>query len=160
MIRAILVAAVLAAPALASSAEPTWLGYPTGLAEAAKAKKSMFILVGDWADKLLDADMRQTLADVFVTVRVDLNTPYGRDLAEKFEVSRGLVISGPGGVKQAYSLSGTLTKKELEQVLWDHASPDFKFDRTKSVIRERPVVRTLPPEWQVVRPVQYYQGST
>jgi hypothetical protein len=161
VIRAILVAAALAAaPSVSSSAEPTWLGYPTGVAEAAKAKKPMFVLVGDWADKLFDDDMKQTLADVFVTVRVDTNTPYGRALAEKFEMARGLVISGPGGTSQAYSLSGTLTKRELAQVIWDHADPDFKFDKTTSVIREKPPVRALPPEWRVVLPAQYTSGST
>jgi hypothetical protein len=162
VIRAILVAAALVvAPTVVSSAEPEWLGYPTGVKEAAASKKPMAVFVGHWQDSVLDQGTKDLLSKSYVAVYVDPATAYGQFLIRAFHVANnGLIISTPGGSHQMYNLSGTVDKKELASVLAKYADPAIKVDDTETVIREKPPVRTLPPEWQVVRPVQYVTGST
>lgn len=164
MIRSILVAAVLAAaPTLALPAEPEWLGYNTGLKEAAASKKPMAVFIGNWQDSVLDDDLKDLLAKRYVTVYVDPKAPQNAGFLRAWEVNQGLVIGT--ATHQALNVSGALTRKELAEALAKYGDPDFKFEKTDEVIREpRPKkVRVVPanrfPEYQVFPAGGWFQSG-
>src|SRR4051812_30211337 len=102
--------------------QPTWLDdYATAQTRVAAIRKPMAVFVGSgkdgWGkvvrDGSLDPAVTKLLADKFVCVYIDTDTAAGRSLAGAFEVaSRGLIISDRAGTKQAFSLSGDLTRDE------------------------------------------------
>lgn len=150
------------------SPTPKWLDdYGQAQERVAVVKKPMAVFVGigkdGWGsivrDGGVDPAMKKLLAEKFVCVYVDTETSYGKTLAAKFEVaSRGLIISDRQGTAQAYSLSGTLTKTELEQTLEKYSDSKADIKSTETVVREAPAGRMYVPQYQFA-PV-YRTGGT
>lgn len=121
---------------------PTWqTDYRTAQTHVASAGKPMaiFIATGNagWESVLkdgIDAGTKRVLAEKFVCLFVDASTAPGRDLAEAFALTRGLVISDRTGTAQAYSLAGDLTKDELARTL-DKYSDGKAVETTETVLR-------------------------
>jgi len=104
--------------------------------------------------------VKKLLAEKFVCVYVDTQTPAGKALAEQFEVaSRGLIISDRKGTSQAYSLSGTLTTAELAQTLDKYADSKEAARSTETVVREAPAGRPVYVPQYRFQPVYQVGGS-
>jgi hypothetical protein len=74
------------------------------------------------ADGSIPADAAQLLRDRYVALYIDTDTAAGKELAGRFAVSTGLVISGPGGSVQAFRHSGTLSGPALTRQLGQYAA--------------------------------------
>jgi hypothetical protein len=159
VIRAVLMAVALAA----TPAEPEWLGYNTGLAEAAKTNKPMAVFIGNWQDSVLDDDLKDLLAKRYVTVYVDPKAPQNAGLLRAWEVNQGLVIGTV--THQVLNVSGTMTRKELADALAKYGAPDFKFEKTDEVVHEprpkkvRVVSANRFPEYQVFPAGGWFQSG-
>lgn len=150
------------------SQNPQWLEYGQAQQRQAVLKRPMAVFVGTgkegWGsvvrDGAIDPAVKKLLAEKFVCVYVDTQTPAGKALADQFEVaSRGLIISDRKGTSQAYSLSGTLTTAELAQTLDKYADSKDAARATETVVREVPAGRPLyVPQYQL--PPGYRIGST
>jgi hypothetical protein len=135
------------------STNPTWYNdYSQAHHRLAAVKKPMAVFVGSgqdgWKNVIRDGGLEpavnKLLAEKFVCVYIDTNTAAGKKLAEQFEVaSRGLIISDRAGTAQAYSLSGTLTKAELEKTLTKYSETDKDVRTTETVVREAPASRPV-----------------
>ena len=106
---------------------PSWSdGYPSAREAVVSAHKPMAVFFGKgsagWEkvlkDGSFDPSINQMLASKYVCLYVDVTTWDGYNLAKTFEVAgKGLVISDASGKKQAFNLTGELTKAELKQKL-------------------------------------------
>jgi hypothetical protein len=150
------------------SQNPQWLEYGQAQQRLAVLKKPMAVFVGTgkegWGsvvrDGVIDPAVKKALAEKFVCVYVDTDTAAGKALAERFEVAaHGLIISDRTGDRQAYSLSGTLTKAELAQTLEKYSDSKVDVRATETVMREAPAGRTLyVPQYRL--PPGYRVSST
>lgn len=147
------------------SQNPQWMEYGQAQQRVAVLKKPIAVFVGTgkegWGsvvrDGAIDPAVKKLLAEKFVCVYVDTQTPAGKALADTFEVAaRGLIISDRAGVRQAYSLSGTLTKVELAQTLEKYSDAKVDVRTTETVVREAPPRRIqyvpqyqLPPGYRI-----------
>lgn len=135
------------------SSNPTWYNdYGQAHQRLAAVKKPMAVFVGSgqdgWKNVIrdggLDPAVKKLLAEKYVCVYIDTDTAVGKSLAAKFEVAnRGLIISDRSGGAQAYSLSGTLTKAELEQTLTKYADEGKEVRNTETIVREAPAGRPV-----------------
>jgi hypothetical protein len=150
------------------SQNPQWLEYGQAQQRVAVLKKPMAVFVGTgkegWGsvvrDGAIDPAVKKLLAEKFVCVYVNTETPAGKALADTFEVAaHGLIISDRAGDRQAYSLSGTLTKAELAQTLEKYSDSKRDVRSTETVVREVPAGRTLyVPQYRL--PPGYRIGSS
>ena len=140
---------------------PTWHDdYAQAYRKVAQAHRPMAVFVGSgkdgWTKVVRDGvsdSVKKLLAQNYVCVYVDTDTASGKALASQFEVaSRGLIISDKTGNKQAYSLSGSLTRSELVLALERYADKDVT--ATETVVREAPAVAVPAP---VYAPQYRYQ---
>jgi hypothetical protein len=74
------------------------------------------------ADGSIPADAAQLLRDRYVALYIDTDTAAGKELAGRFALTGGLVISGPGGGVQAFRHSGTLSGSALTKQLSQYAT--------------------------------------
>ncbi len=74
------------------------------------------------ADGAISADSAKLLAASYVCMYLDTDTPTGKDLASRFEMSEGLVISSPGGTVQAYRYTGAVPVATLTKELTSFAT--------------------------------------
>ncbi len=138
---------------------PTWAsGYMSARETVTSAHKPMAVFFGKGAgawDKVVkegsfDTAINQMLASKYICVYADTTTVDGYNLAKTFEVAgKGLVISDVTGKKQAFNLTGELSKAELKDKLEVYAKADAKVSSTETVVRGTEVM-TAP-----VAPVTY-----
>ena len=124
---------------------PSWSdGYPSAREAVVSAHKPMAVFFGKgsagWEkvlkDGSFDPSINQMLASKYVCLYVDVTTWDGYNLAKTFEVAgKGLVISDASGKKQAFNLTGELTKAELKQKLEVYAKADAKLRETETIVR-------------------------
>jgi hypothetical protein len=123
-------AVVALAGALNASPTTGWrTDYAQALAVAAAENKPMAVLIGRGADRIsrmasegtLSGEAARLLRESYVSVYLDTDTPTGKELASKFALSEGLVISGPGGGTQALRHTGPVNGTELTQDLGQFA---------------------------------------
>jgi hypothetical protein len=112
-------------------ATPKWqTDYAQAMTRASDEKKPMVVFIGHGADTLkrmtadgaLSADTAKLLAGTYVCLYLDTDTQSGKDLAGRFEMNEGLVISSPGGNVQAYRYTGTVPATTLTQELTHYAT--------------------------------------
>src|SRR5262245_57450864 len=75
-----------------------------------------------FADGTIPAEATRLLRDSYVCMYLDTDTASGKELAGRFGLSDGLVISGPGGGVQAYRQAGTVSGADLTKKLTQYAS--------------------------------------
>jgi hypothetical protein len=90
------------------------------------------------AEGKISLDAAKLLHDSYVCMYLDADTANGKELAGRFEISEGLVISGPGGSLQAYRHNGTVIGTDLTKELTQYASAG---QPTATVNAGAPVVR-------------------
>jgi hypothetical protein len=120
---------VVAVTALAAAPSPVLQAdYSAARAAAAAANKPMAVFIGGGkvermvADGSLPADAARLLRENYVCVVVNTETGAGKDLAGRFEMAEGLVISGPGGASQALRHAGAVSGADLTQQLTRYAT--------------------------------------
>jgi hypothetical protein len=109
-----------------ASPSPGWQpDYAQALTAASEQRKPIAVFIGQGSDKVkqmlsdgrIPSESARLLRDNYVSVFLDTETSTGRELSAKFELSEGLVISGPGGTHQALRHSGILTGSDLTRQL-------------------------------------------
>lgn len=99
--------------------------YATAMSTAVAQQKPMAVFIGKGdagyaklvAGGQIPASVGQVLSSQYVTVYVNTETAAGKELADKFEMAAGVVISTRGGAKQALRLSGEQTGTDLSGIL-------------------------------------------
>jgi hypothetical protein len=123
-------AVVALAGALNASPTTGWrTDYAQAMAVAAAENKPMAVLIGQGTDRIsrlvnegaISGEAARLLRESYVSVYVDTETASGKELASKFAISEGLVISGPGGGTQALRHTGPVNGAELTQDLGQFA---------------------------------------
>lgn len=110
---------------------PNWQkDYSKALAVASSESKPIAVFISSGAatparmvvDGRIPANAAQLLSEKYVCVFVDTDTESGKTLAGQFELTEGLVISGPGGQVQALRHNGAVAGAELAGKLTQFAS--------------------------------------
>jgi hypothetical protein len=104
--------------------------YAQAMNRASEERKPIAVFIGHGdasfqkmlVEGKIPTDAAKLLRDSYVCLYLDADTASGKDLAGRFEISEGLVISGPGGSLQAYRHNGTVTGAELTKQLTQYAS--------------------------------------
>jgi hypothetical protein len=131
MITTLSVLALVAGLDLGVPVNPKWQAdYSQALSRAAEDRKPMAVFIGHGADSLkhmvadgaLSADAAKLLATSYVCLYLDADTPTGKDLASRFEMTEGLVISSAGGSVQAYRYAGKVPGTTLTRELTHYAT--------------------------------------
>ena len=94
--------------------------------------KPLAVFVGrgesGWDDRSKEGELSKeakTLLDAhYVCVYVDTSKTEGRQLAETFDLTEGLVISDGSGERQAFRHEGNLSNRDLEKHLRKFSDPD------------------------------------
>ena len=103
---------------------PNWhTDYAQALTRSSAVGKPMAVFIGNGADRVakmmadgtISAEAALVLNFSYVCVYLDANTETGKDLAGRFEIAEGLIISSRGGNLQAYRHSGAIGSKESDR---------------------------------------------
>ena len=109
---------------------PNWhTDYAQAMSRSSAEGKPMAVFIGNGADRLakltaegaIPAEAVRVLNASYVCVYLDAGTAVGKDLASRFEMTEGLVISNRGGHVQAYRHNGAMGGKELTESLSKYA---------------------------------------
>jgi hypothetical protein len=126
-------AALALAGGISSSVIPSTPNWHTDYAQAMSLSsaegKPMAVFIGNGADLVakmmangtISAESARVLRTSYICVYLDANTEAGKDLAGRFEITDGLIISSKGGNLQAYRHSGAISAKELTDSLTKYA---------------------------------------
>jgi hypothetical protein len=129
-------AAIALAGGISSGAIPSAPNWHTDYAQAMSRSsaegKPMAVFIGNGADRLarmtadgtITGESARVLRASYICVYLDSETAAGKDLASRFEMTEGLVISSRGGNVQAYRHSGSIGGKELTDSLSRFAGGD------------------------------------
>ena len=152
-----MVTTTLAAVALAgalsvgASPSPSWQAdYAHAMSAASTEQKPIAIFIGTSAKKpgkmmddgTITESAAQLLRTSYVCLYVDTDTGAGKDLASKFEITEGLVISSPGGNVQALRHVGAVGGTELNRQLEQFANAGQPSTTVTSGIRPVQIIRT------------------
>jgi hypothetical protein len=130
---------------------PNWhTDYAQAMSRSSAEGKPMAVFIGNGADRVakmlsdgtISADAARVLNASYVCVYLDANTESGKDLAGRFEITEGLVISSKGGNLQAYRHAGAIKGKDLTDSLGKYAdsatpvstSSNIPYSKTGSVV--------------------------
>ena len=132
MVSTTLAAAVmLGAIGTGANPSPGWqTDYAQAMTLAASEHKPMAVFIGTGngtAGRMLQnsaipAEALQLLRNSYVCVYLDTATAAGKELATRFEMPEGLVISSPGGNVQALRHAGAVAGADLTRQLTQYAS--------------------------------------
>jgi hypothetical protein len=109
---------------------PNWhTDYAQALSRSSAEGKPMAVFIGNGADRVakmmaegtISAEAALVLNFSYVCVYLDSDTASGKDLAGRFEIKEGLIISSKGGNLQAYRHAGAISAKELTTSLSKYA---------------------------------------
>jgi len=156
---------------------PSWhTDYAQAMSRSSAEGKPMAVFIGNGADRVAKmmadgtilADSARVLATSYICVYLDANTETGKDLAGRFEIQEGLIISSKGGNLQAYRHTGAIKGKELTDSLAkyvDSASPASTASNTAYSSAGSVVVGGYPssyarPTTQYVYPSSGYSYPT
>ncbi len=125
------VVALAGALGTGASPSPSWqTDYAHAMADAAAKQKPIAVFIGEGAgrptkmlaDGTIPEAAAKVLRDSYVCLYVDTATGSGKDLAGKFEISEGLIISSPGGNVQALRHTGSVASVDLNRHLSQFAT--------------------------------------
>jgi hypothetical protein len=131
--------------------------YSAALQKGKETGKPLAVFMGKGAngwqsmakEGKIDSKSAEVLAEKYVCLYVDLSDEAGKQLADSFELhaTPGLVISGPGGVLQAYRHEGELPQTDLQQNLVRFADPTRAVTTTEGAPVQR--VSLYPQSYQM-----------
>jgi len=105
---------------------PSWhTDYAQAMNRSSAEGKPMAVFIGHGdgritkmlADGTISSESAKVLATSYICVYLDADTPTGKDLAERFQMGQGLIISNRGGTLQAYRCGGELNGTDLKASL-------------------------------------------
>jgi hypothetical protein len=104
--------------------------YYQAATRALEERKPMAVFIGRGADTFkrmltdgaISADAAKVLTASYICLYVDTDTASGKELAGRFDMNIGVVISGPGGNLQAYRHTGAVPGEALTKELAHYAS--------------------------------------
>ena len=160
------VAGMMATGSLAQ--QPDWqTDYANALKAAADQNKPLAVFIGQGGSGTTSAvtegaigtDAVDLLRSKFVCLYVDTATDAGRELADDFQMSRGIVVSDRTGTVQAYRRSGVPTTAELNGQLARIVSPPAAVTTTSyaSPLTAAPAPSYAAPAPSYVAP-RYYSA--
>ena len=147
---------------------PSWdTDYARAMTRASGERKPLAVFIGHGADNCrkmladgkIQSDAAKLLGSSYVCVYLDTDTSAGKDLAGRFELQEGLIISSPGGSHQAYRHTGTVSGADLTQKLTQYASagqPTTTVAGGVVIGTYSAPSYTVVPSGQYVRPATYY----
>jgi hypothetical protein len=109
---------------------PNWhTDYAQAMTRSSAEGKPMAVFIGSGgekhkkllADGTISAEASKLLSRSYICVYLDSETPNGKDLASRFELSDGLIISSKGGSLQAFRHTGSFKAGELTASLTKYA---------------------------------------
>lgn len=116
--------AVVLATLSPGAVTPDWrTDYRTAMLSAAADQKPVAVFLSHGAVKDVPAEAAALLAKSYVCVTVDVDTAAGKELAGKFGVAEGLVISSKGGDVQALRHAGPVPAAALAGYLAKYSDP-------------------------------------
>ncbi len=147
---------------------PSWrTSYRDAAAAAVNLRKpiAVFITTGSPAKLVkegsLGKEAAKLLRDGFVPLTVDTATPAGKELANTFNLTEGLVISDRSGGVQALRHAGGLTDGELKAYLTKYATTtataattDFR-GAVPAPVTIQPQYQAYQPQYQTYAPQSY-----
>jgi hypothetical protein len=110
---------------------PSWhKDYAQAMAVASSELKPMAVFINHGAsmpgkmvaDGTIPVEAAKLLRESYVCVYLDTSTAAGKDMAGRFDLTEGLVISGPGGTVQALRHNGSVSGIDLTGKLTQYAS--------------------------------------
>jgi len=113
---------------------PNWhTDYAQALTRSSAEGKPMAVFIGHGSDRItkmlaegtISAEAAKVLSTSYVSVYLDSDAQSGKDLAGRFEMTQGLIISSRGGTLQAFRLNGELKATEVADSLTKYASADL-----------------------------------
>ena len=127
---------------------PTWhKSYTKAQEMSAAQKKPLAVVFGTgangWAKVVREAaptaDVTKVLAEKYVCVYVDVSTPAGKTLAERFEMKGnvGIVLGDREATTQAFWHQGDLTSATLARYLQKYADPSVVVRSTERATTSR-----------------------
>jgi hypothetical protein len=104
--------------------------YSQAVTRALEERKPMAVFIGRGAetfkqmitDGSISADAAKVLTTSYICLYLNTETASGKELAGRFDMTIGVVISGPGGNLQAYRHSGAVSGETLTKELTHYAS--------------------------------------
>jgi len=112
---------------------PNWhTDYAQAMIRSSAEGKPMAVFIGHGSDRItkmlaegtISAEAAKVLSTSYVSVYLDSDAERSKDLAGRFEMSQGLIISSRGGTFQAFRLNGKLQAAEVAESLTKYASAD------------------------------------
>ena len=128
---------------------PGWQkDYAGALAVASSESKPVAVFIGrgqDTPEKMvkdgtIPTESVKLLHDKYVCVYIDTDTAGGKELSGRFELTEGIVISGPGGKYQAMRQSGQVTGADLTGKLTQYASAGQPQSTVTTGVSSAPVI--------------------
>lgn len=122
--------ALVAGLDLSIPSNPKWQpNYSEALTRASAEKKPLAVFIGQGdaakrmlADGTISAETAKLLSSSYVCLYLNTETAAGKELAGRFELKEGLVISSPGGSVQAYRYAGAVPAATLSTELAHYAA--------------------------------------
>ncbi|MBX9628649.1 MAG: hypothetical protein K2X82_32930 [Gemmataceae bacterium] len=137
---------------------PDWrTDYRQAIVVAQTDSKPVAVFIGRGAPAV-PAEAAALLANKYVCLTVDTATPEGKELAGKFGMTDGLVISSAGGKVQALRHAGPVPAGELAAYLTKYGDPNRAVVTTETVGAEAAPAAVVPasyaaPVYAPARPV-------
>jgi hypothetical protein len=109
---------------------PNWqTDYAQAMTRASAEGKPIAVFIGHGgesykkmlAEGTIPADAVRVLSNSYVCMYLDSDAPNGKELAGRFEITEGLIISSPGGNLQAYRHNGVVSGADLTKSLTQFA---------------------------------------
>ena len=128
---------------------PSWhKDYAQAMAVASTELKPMAVFISHGAsmpgkmvaDGTIPAEAAKLLRESYVCVYLDTETATGKDMAGRFDLPEGLVISGPGGSVQALRHNGSVSGIDLTGKLTQYASAGQPTATVTSGLTAAPVI--------------------
>jgi len=164
-----LAALVTLATAAAPTAPSFQSSYSRAVTLASEQQKPVAVFIGAGqagyanlvADGTMPVEATKTLQSQYVCLYVDTTTADGQELAGRFRMSEGLVISDRTGGLQAFRHNGTITAAELTNSVRTFAEPGFVANTTVQAGRvvAAPAAVPVPVTAVPVMAAPVYSGS-
>jgi hypothetical protein len=126
---------------------PQWLtSYPEANQQGRNERRPLAIFFGPGKkgpDKLvrkgkLTSGLRKILSDKYVCVYVNTRTKTGKQLAKRFRVTKGLIISDRKGKLLALRHEGKISARDLRRYLKRYADPHLVVRTTENTSDRKP----------------------
>lgn len=148
MVTTTFAAVVLGATLSPAALTPDWrTDYRQAIVAAVAEQKPVAVFIGHGTARPLPPEAATLLAKSYVCVTVDVDTPAGKTLADKFGLAEGLVISNKGGDLQALRHAGPVPAADLTGYLAKFSDASRVVTTTEKVGAEAAPAAVVPASY-------------